>query len=68
MAALNRSIEIKWLTSNNETDTKTYKHIVPTATAASLKSAIQGVTTLTTSTYVDAYVIDTTSLNELAPS
>lgn len=68
MAALERSVKIKWLTAGSETEEKTYKHIVPTTSAASLKSAIQGVTGLLSSSYVDAYVIDTTSLNELAPS
>lgn len=62
--ALARSLKMRW-TNQGETNSTTFAHANPAVEAATLDSAMKQLNGLTRNTYLDTYVIDTQSLNEM---
>lgn len=62
--ALERSLKLVYL-DNADRYTTTFSHANPAVTPTVLNTAMRQLNNLTTNTYVDTYVIDTQSLNEL---
>lgn len=63
--ALKRTLQMIQRDTSNETVETTFKNVNPNAAPADLQTAMYNLSGLTTSTYIDTYVTDMQSLNEM---
>lgn len=62
--ALERSLRLRYI-YNDEIETTTFSNVNPNAGYQVMDTAMKQLNALTNNTYVDTYVVDTQSLNEL---